>query len=216
MTWLMRRRAVALVRVRQQDWANKLSKDVAKRQTRRRHDAETTRAQILHAARELFSVDGYEGVSLRMITGAVGLDAAMVIRHFGSKDRLFAEAMRRPDLMQRVLSGGDRNRMGEKLARYSLSLDEKSREYHVLVALLRSASHKPAAGPLNEISAEAVKIVAEWLEGDNVETRAALICSHLTGIFILRSVFQNKALSSCEMEKVISRTAPIIQNLVDK
>ena len=140
----------------------------------------------------------------------------MVIRHFGSKDRLFAEAMRRPDLLQTRLSPKDREGLGERLVRYALSLDGDSREYHMLVALLRSASHTPAAGALGEMSEDAVKIVEGWLAGSHSETRAALICSQLTGIFILRSVFQIKSLSLSDDEEIVRRISPSIQALIDE
>ena len=47
---------------------------------------------ILAAARQRFGTDGYERTTLRAIAGDVGIDAAMVNRHFGTKEALFAEA----------------------------------------------------------------------------------------------------------------------------
>lgn len=186
------------------------------RNTRRRHDSETTRAQILSAATDLFTADGYDGVSLRKIAAAVGLDAAMLIRHFGSKDRLFAAAMRRPELLQDILAGSDRDTMGERLVRYCLNLDEHSREYHMLIALVRSNDSNPSADSINEIAGENVGIIAHWLGGDNAEIRAGLICSYITGCFLMRSVFRNAALSTANVDEIVSLTAPIIQALIDR
>lgn len=55
----------------------------------RRSDGEQTSQRILEAAEKLFSVDGYSGVSLRQITGEVGVDLALIKYYFGSKEGLF-------------------------------------------------------------------------------------------------------------------------------
>jgi len=65
----------------------------------RRSDA--TRAAILAAARERFAADGYERATIRAIAETAGIDPAMVMRYYGSKEKLFATAadfdLRLPD-----------------------------------------------------------------------------------------------------------------------
>src|SRR3954469_12565840 len=58
----------------------------------RARNAQETRADILAAARTRFGTDGYERTTLRAIAADVGVDAALVIRYFGSKQDLFAAA----------------------------------------------------------------------------------------------------------------------------
>ncbi|HEX2401955.1 MAG TPA: helix-turn-helix domain-containing protein, partial [Mycobacterium sp.] len=58
----------------------------------RARNATQTRADILAAARVRFGSDGYERTTLRAVAADVGVDAALVIRYFGSKQELFAEA----------------------------------------------------------------------------------------------------------------------------
>jgi AcrR family transcriptional regulator len=58
----------------------------------RTRNAEGTRADILAAARLRFGNDGYERTTLRAIAADVGVDPALVIRYFGSKQQLFAAA----------------------------------------------------------------------------------------------------------------------------
>lgn len=183
---------------------------------RRRHDAATTRKKILTAARKFFAEGGYDEISLRQIAGAVGIDAAMIIRHFGSKDRLFAEAMRRPDLMTSMLNELSRARFGEQVVRYTLSLEETSREYHMLVAMLRSASHKPAARTLSEVADSFTTILAQWLGGKHADLRASLICSQLIGLLVMRHMLIDPALAAGnDLEMIVERIAPNIQSLVD-
>jgi AcrR family transcriptional regulator len=59
----------------------------------RPRNASQTRADILSAARRRFAAEGYERTTLRAIAADVGVDAALVIRYFGSKQDLFAAAV---------------------------------------------------------------------------------------------------------------------------
>ena len=54
-----------------------------------------TRERILDAAGRLFMAHGYEGTSMRMITGDAEVNLAAVNYHFGSKEALLREVFRR-------------------------------------------------------------------------------------------------------------------------
>ena len=54
-----------------------------------------TRARILDAAERLFMAHGYDGTSMRQITGEAGVNIAAVNYHFGSKEALIQEVFRR-------------------------------------------------------------------------------------------------------------------------
>ena len=55
----------------------------------------STREKLLDAAEELFCEKGYEGVSIRELTGAVGVNVASINYHFQSKENLYREVVRR-------------------------------------------------------------------------------------------------------------------------
>src|SRR5438045_5245311 len=54
-----------------------------------------TRTRILDAAEELFMLHGFEGTSMRLLTGKAGVNLAAVNYHFGSKDALIEALFRR-------------------------------------------------------------------------------------------------------------------------
>ena len=56
----------------------------------RRGDAAATRQDILAAARELFAAHGVDGVSVRDIAAAAGVNHALVHRYFGAKSDMVA------------------------------------------------------------------------------------------------------------------------------
>ncbi|TWI06118.1 TetR family transcriptional regulator [Luteimonas cucumeris] len=54
----------------------------------------TKRAAILEAAKQLFTLHGYDGVSMDQIANEAGVSKLTVYSHFGDKDALFMEAIR--------------------------------------------------------------------------------------------------------------------------
>jgi AcrR family transcriptional regulator len=56
----------------------------------------SARSRILEAAESLFAENGFTGTTLRHITEAAGTNVASVNYHFGSKDNLILEVLRRP------------------------------------------------------------------------------------------------------------------------
>lgn len=61
------------------------------------HDCrdQATHERILDAAERLFAEHGFVGTSLRRITGAAAVNLAAVNYHFGDKESLYAEVLRR-------------------------------------------------------------------------------------------------------------------------
>lgn len=53
----------------------------------------STKQRILDAALELFSVGGYEGVSVKQIANAVGIKDSSLYKHFSSKQQIFDTLM---------------------------------------------------------------------------------------------------------------------------
>jgi AcrR family transcriptional regulator len=51
-----------------------------------------TEGRILTAARELFGEQGFDRTTIRAIAARAGSDPGLVMRYFGSKEKLFAQA----------------------------------------------------------------------------------------------------------------------------
>lgn len=67
--------------------------------------AEDRRQQIIEVARELFSAQGYQGTTTRELAEAVGINEALLFRHFSSKEDLYWAVLQH---MIEVHSGKDR------------------------------------------------------------------------------------------------------------
>ncbi len=61
----------------------------------KRLKAEERRIQLLRVAKELFSKYGFENTTTKAIAAAAGVTEAMVFRHFGSKQELYANILDR-------------------------------------------------------------------------------------------------------------------------
>ncbi len=79
------------------------------RRTGRRPGASDTREQIAVAARTQFAEQGYERATFRAIAAAAGVDPALVVHFYGSKEELFRQVMVLPpaiaDGLERLADG---------------------------------------------------------------------------------------------------------------
>ena len=180
----------------------------------RPRNASQTRANILRVAQRLFSQHGYEHIGVRDIAAEAGINGALVIRYFGSKDQLFAEAVteafRLGDLLQ-----GKRETIGESLVRYLLQEDTDATFYPIL-ALLRSASSSQGSALLRQgLEKYFIQPLAEWLGGEESELRASLIASILLGIAIMQDVLYVTPLTRSSIELLVVHVAPVIQRYID-
>src|SRR2546425_1298453 len=109
-----------------------------------------TKGRILAAARKRFAAYGYERATIRAIAADAGIDPALVMRYFGTKEKLFAAAaefdLRLPDL-----AAVPRDAIGSLLVGHFLDRWESD---DTLQALLRAAvSHHVAVARLRAIFA---------------------------------------------------------------
>jgi AcrR family transcriptional regulator len=183
--------------------------------TSRSRNADATRAAILTAGRRHFAGAGYEQVGLREIAAEAGVNAALVVRYFGSKERLFRAVIAGRFTLGPLLHG-PRTEVGERLARYVLQKEALDGTLDPLLTLLRSASH-PQAGALlrHRLEEEFVQPLAGWLGGHHPARRAALIAATLSGLTLTRSVLGLTALANTEIEALVALVAHTLQRYVD-
>lgn len=182
----------------------------------RKRDGTATRAAILEAARVLFSRDSYDHVGMRDIAGRVGVDAALVVRYFGSKERLFAEVIAQGLVLDKDLLDGGRDGLGERLARSLVANGDAKGEFDIVLVLLRSASNELAASLLRQALDEQFGLpMAERLGGERARERALLIIATLFGVAFARNVIRAEPLATMEADELVAMVAPILQSYID-
>ena len=177
----------------------------------RPRNASQTRADILSAARRRFGAEGYERTTLRVVASDVGVDAALVIRYFGSKQALFAAAadftIELPDL-----SNVDPDEVaGILLPRFFAVWEEDE----TFLALLRAAMTSPvAAEALRRVFAEQVAPKLISATPDHPIQRIGLMGAFVIGLATTRYVLVNPPIASLSREELSRWAAPVIRQLL--
>jgi AcrR family transcriptional regulator len=174
--------------------------------------SQRTQARILESARDLFAERGYEGATIRDVAARAGIDPAMVIRYFGSKDELFARAAF-IDLKLPPLTAVSGDVIGDTLIRHFLDLWEGLGSGVGMAILLRSAtSNAVAAEKVREVFARQVgPALAAIANANDAARRAGLISSQLLGLALCRYVLALPPVAGLTREEVIAWIGPTLQ-----
>jgi AcrR family transcriptional regulator len=182
---------------------------------KRSRNSEATKADILSAARTAFASSGYDSVGVREIASVAGVNVALVIRYFGSKEKLFEQAVTGAFDLNELLSVR-REEVGKLLAYYILQKQEREGSLEPLLALMRSSSSEQGSKLMRELLDEQfIRPLAKWLGGKQAELRASLIASTMLGLALTRDVLKSERLESSDIEAVVKLVAPVLQDYVD-
>lgn len=176
----------------------------------RARNAPQTRADILVAARRRFGSDGYQRTTLRAVAADVGVDPALIIRYFGSKQDLFAEAAEftidLPDLS--TVAADD-------VADVLLSRFFAVWEQDTFVALLRAAmTSESAAETMRQVFATQVAPVLATVTRDHPAQRAGLMGAFVIGLATTRYVLAVPAVANLGHDELIRFARPVIRQLL--
>jgi AcrR family transcriptional regulator len=186
------------------------------RRSGRRPGTSGTRDAIAAAAREAFAGLGYDRASLRGIAQRAGVDPALVLHFFGSKQQLFASVVQLPfdpeTVLPQVLAVG-RGAIGESLARFVVGMLETERGRNSLTGIVRAAASEPAAARIvREMVTERIFVpLAEALGTDDAQLRASLVGSQVVGLVMARYVVAVEPLASADPATVIAAIGPTLQ-----
>ncbi|MBF4585658.1 MULTISPECIES: TetR family transcriptional regulator [unclassified Curtobacterium] len=186
----------------------------------RRPGVNDTRQAVLDAARARFATDGYAAASIRKIAADAGVDAALVMRAYGSKDELFAASMAMPSEAAAVLSSaldGPANGIGERFVSAFLGLWTAPATSGPLLATFRSAvTNEQAATHLRAfVRGRVLEAYApHFPDVPDAALRATLVSSMLIGVVVGRQVVGIDALVDAEPDDIVTMLAPVVQSIL--
>ena len=185
------------------------------KRTGRRPGTSDTREQIALAARSLFAESGYERTTFRRIAAAAGVDPALVVHFYGSKENLFRQVMQLPEGVSNALvaiAEGPDDEMGRRLAEAVINALENPATRPIVLGRIRSASsHPDAAALVRETVTRDLSRLTRAITEDRPDARAVLIGAHVVGIALARYVVLVEPLASLPPEEVIDLIAPTFQ-----
>jgi AcrR family transcriptional regulator len=186
------------------------------RRAGRRPGTSATREAIVEAARRLFGASGYDRTTIRSIASAAGVDPALVVHFFGSKQQLFITVSDLPfdpeEVLPQILAG-KRATVGERFARFIVELLEDEQARSVMTGMVRAAASEPEAAQMlrDLISRRVFGPIAESLGADDAELRATLVGSQVVGLVMARYVVAVEPLASLDPDRLIAALAPNLQ-----
>jgi AcrR family transcriptional regulator len=172
-----------------------------------------TRQGILTVAAEAFVARGYAGTSLREIGRLAGVDAALVIHYFGSKEKLFLEAVALAQPDQPLLEGPT-STLGERFIRFLLTADEQVRAIY-LVLIRGSDTDAVAARVRHRHEVDFVEPLRARLTGPDAELRARLAAALVGGLLYALWVVGDEVLLATDHEVLVVRYGRLLQELID-
>ena len=184
----------------------------------RRPGTTQTRDAIALAAQAQFADVGYDRATFRSIATAAGVDPALVVHFFGSKEQLFHEVMKLPPGMADRLAGladVPRAEVGRRLAEVIVAGFENPASQRIIVGRIRSASQHPEAAELvrQAVAGDLVRLTAA-LDVDQPDVRAVLAGVQVVGTALARYVVRVEPLASMPAPQLIDLLAPTFQRLL--
>jgi AcrR family transcriptional regulator len=187
------------------------SAEPTSREERRRR----TEACILQEARRLFAEAGYDRATIRAVAQRTGVDPALVMQYFGSKEELFAASMKGAH------GGGSartapREEIPAALMRDSFAkFEETDRE--AAVTLLRNFLTHPEANRImrDEVMCAVIADLARTIGGADAELKAALLMSCVAGMTLARHLLLLPAVAEADRADIERLMEPALRAILD-
>jgi AcrR family transcriptional regulator len=182
----------------------------------RHRNAQNTRKQLLEAARRRFAHEGYTATTVRDIADDVGVDAALVSRYFGSKEKLFEACLDEAvhDLRGDTSEANELRQMVQAIIRNTIGADSEDASRQALLMLMRSSGNKRVdekrADVLRNFGIKIASVAGLAIDqaGDEILLRAQLVIAVGVGMAVLRSSGQVEPLKSATEEQL---SAPLFE-----
>jgi AcrR family transcriptional regulator len=171
-----------------------------------------TRGEIWSAAHRLFLDRGYAGTPLRDVAAEAGVDPALIIRYFGSKELLFLETMEL-DLEHDDVLDGPIETLGERFIDYLLTTQDRTRS--IYLALLRASDSDGVSSRLRDAhETQFVAPLTERLTGPDAELRARLAAALVGGMLYSLWVVGDEYLLAADRRQLVTRYGALLQELI--
>jgi AcrR family transcriptional regulator len=188
------------------------SAEPTSREERRRR----TEACILQGARRLFAEEGFERATIRAVARETGVDPALVMQYFGSKEGLFAAAMK-------GAHGGGSARTAARedipgaVVRDLLAKFEETDDREAAVALLRNFLTHPEANRImrDDVMCAVIADLARTIGGPDAELKASLVMACTAGMALARYVLELPGVADASREDVQRLLEPALRTLLD-
>jgi AcrR family transcriptional regulator len=182
------------------------------REERRRR----TEAGILDAARELFAESGFERTTIRAVAARAGVDPALVMQYYGTKEGLFAASARWHVDHKRLSDASLGDVPHTALDDLFATFEDPERRDGAIALIRNCLTHESALGIMrDDVMCEPQRMIAATIGGEDAELRAGLLGASMIGISIARYLLQIPAVAAASREDIERVMEPVLRALVD-
>jgi AcrR family transcriptional regulator len=173
-----------------------------------------TKEAIAKAARELFATHEYADASVRTIAGRAGVDPALVIRYFTSKENLFLETVAFTGFFSQAMAGPLEG-LGERMVDALLS-DQHDAGFTAYRAMMRASGSKLVRERLQAAIHEMfVEPLAPRLSGPDVELRARLVAAQIAGLIDAIAMLGDEIIANADRRRLSVIYGRALQSLIE-
>ncbi|MCW2750901.1 MAG: putative TetR family transcriptional regulator [Aeromicrobium sp.] len=177
--------------------------------------AAKTRQAISDAARDLFARQEYAEASVRTIAAQAGVDPALVIRYFTSKENLFLETVEFRGIFEQAMAG-PLDGLGQRIVTALLS-DERDAGFSAYRAMMRASGSELIRKRLLEaIHQMFVEPLAPRLKGADAALRARLVAAQLAGLIDGIAILEDAELAGVDRKRLAKVYGVALQSLIDR
>ena len=178
----------------------------------RRDRSAAVKDAIRASARKLFTAQGYDATGIRDIAADAEVNPAIVIRHFGSKERLFIETIDAVNSWHRLFDGPIDD-IGRVVVRKIVGGRRKG--LAVFGTIMRASGRADVRAQLQEST---ITLLAEPLVGridaPDARLRAHLFAAQLTGLMTALAVYDDDFLLDAPIDDIVERYGASLQNML--
>lgn len=177
-------------------------------------NAGETRARILDAARRLFTEKSYECVQTREIAALAEVDAALLNRYFGSKEKLFTHVV--ASLALRTPFESYEAMREAVLFAFTQRLEGRIEPSADPLRLILASSLSPAVSHIvSAFFLEQADRLASVLPGESKTTKANLVLAYLLGTLFLFRLVGSSETKTPDMALVVAQFEKLLDDLRD-
>jgi AcrR family transcriptional regulator len=181
----------------------------------RPRNAAATRAAILESAIRHFARAGYDGVGVRDIANDAGVTAMMVNRYFGSKERLFAEAVETSFALPAVIAPDAEELAHDAAAALVERTDPDADPLEPFLIMVRSVSSPTAVEIVRDaIERHVGRRLARQLPGPGRPIRTEVMLSVIAGILLMRRAIGTRALNGADPDQLVTLVDAVFTAIV--
>ncbi|WP_051579865.1 TetR/AcrR family transcriptional regulator [Pseudonocardia acaciae] len=176
----------------------------------------SARSAILAAARRSLASNGYAGTTIRRVAADAGVDPALVMRYFHSKEGLFRSALRRPAPAPTGAASPDGERAESLLRRFLAHWEDPPSDLTFQILTRCASTNAIAAERLHEaVHAEIARALphdaCDALDAQAAQ-RAEMAVALLLGIAMSRYLIPFAPMAEMDASTLVDVAAPAIHH----